>query len=277
MEVQMLVSIIIPTYEDINALELILDSLKLQTYKNFEVIVAEDDDSVDVKLFLNDYVSDYKIKHIFHENIGNRKAIVVNKALLHANGEYLIFIDGDTIPYSTFIESHILLSEKKTVLCGRRVNLGDKVSKELREHKINFYQLEQNYFNYFNYIKEDNSRHYEQGIRFNPKSLLYKGISKFGKNLHILASNYSCFREDIFAINGFDEDLPYAPNRDDTDLEWRFIKTGCRMKSCKYCANLLHLNHPRTERKEESAENMKIIILKQKNNQYIAKNGIKKL
>ena len=132
----MLVSVIVPTYKDVKALELILEALQLQTYKTFEVVVAEDDDSIEVKSFLNDYVSNYDIKHIFHENIGNRKAIIMNKAILVANGEYIIFIDGDTIPYSTFVDSHVKLSEKKVVLCGRRVNLGDKVSKELRDKKL---------------------------------------------------------------------------------------------------------------------------------------------
>ena len=53
----MKVSVIVPTYKDTQALELILDALKLQTYKDFEVIVAEDDDSDEVKVFLEKYKS----------------------------------------------------------------------------------------------------------------------------------------------------------------------------------------------------------------------------
>lgn len=273
----MLVSVIVPTYKDVKALELILEALQLQTYKTFEVVVAEDDDSIEVKSFLNDYVSNYDIKHIFHENIGNRKAIIMNKAILVANGEYIIFIDGDTIPYSTFVDSHVKLSEKKVVLCGRRVNLGDKVSKELRDKKVSSFEIEKNYIKYYNYLHNDNIRHYEQGLMLKPKSIILNIISSLNKNVHILASNYSCYKEAIFAVNGFDEDLPFAPNRDDTDLEWRLISAGYKMRSCKYCADLLHLNHPRTDRKEEGQANMDIIRKKQNKNEYIAKNGIKKL
>ena len=38
----MKVSVIIAVYKDVEALELIIESLKNQTYKNFEVIIAED-------------------------------------------------------------------------------------------------------------------------------------------------------------------------------------------------------------------------------------------
>ena len=270
----MFASIIIPTYKDIVALKLILEALEYQTYKKFEVIIAEDDDSKEVQEMLKNYDSKYKIRHFSHKNSGNRKAIIMNKALSHANGEYIIFIDGDTIPYSTFIESHILLSEKKIVLCGRRVNLGDKVSRELRERKISAKSIEDNYIKFYNYIRSDNSRHYEQGIRLHPQSLLYKLVNITSKNLHILASNFSCFKEEIFAVNGFDEDLPYAPNRDDTDLEWRMIANGCKMKSCKYTANLLHLNHSRINREEEGNINLELINEKKVRNEYVAKKGI---
>ncbi|MBD3843030.1 MAG: glycosyltransferase [Campylobacterales bacterium] len=273
----MFVSIIIPTYKDVQALGLILDALKLQTYKNFEVIVAEDDDSKEVAEFLKNYVCEYVIKHFFHENLGNRKAIIMNKALLHVSGEYIIFIDGDTIPYSNFIEAHVLLSEKDAILCGRRVNLGDNVSKDLRENKITALEIEKKYLRNYRYLHDDNIRHYEQGFSFRANSAIQQIMGKLNKNVHILASNYSCYKDAIFAVNGFDENLPFAPNRDDTDLEWRLKSAGYKMKSCKYCANLLHLNHPRTDRKEEGLANMAIIRKKQENNEYITKNGIQKL
>ena len=156
------------------------------------------------------------------------------------------------------------------------MNLGDKVSSDLRAKKIGAYELEKNFLKYYSYIKNDNSRHYEQGMRFAPKSFIYKIFSGLNRNVHILASNFSCFTSDIYAVNGFDEGLPYAPNRDDTDLEWRMIASGCQLKSCKYCANLFHLNHPRNDRKEEGKVNMKLIQEKQKNNAYICTNGINK-
>jgi len=272
----MRVSILVPTYKDEVALDLILKALVTQSYKNFEVIIAEDDDSLDITK-IKEKFSTLDILYVSHEDKGNRKAIIMNRALAIANGEYIIFIDGDTIPFSTFIESHVALSEPKTVLCGRRVNLGDKVSSDLRKAKINALDIENSYLKKYQYLNNDTIRNYEHGIRFNPNSFLYKLVQKLNSNIHILASNYSCFKKDIYELNGFNEELPYAPHRDDTDMEWRFIANGCILKSCKYCANLLHLNHARTDRREEERENLEIIEKNRENNQYIAQYGIKKL
>ena len=272
----MKVSLLVPTYKDTVALELILEALEKQTYKDFEVIVAEDDNSLDIKAIKKRFLS-LDIKHVYHENKGNRKAIIMNRALEKVGGDYIIFIDGDTIPFSTFVESHVDLAEPKTVLCGRRVNLGDNISKILRESNIKSYFLEKNYLRNFFYLKKDRTRHYEQGLYLKANGIVNQFLSKLNNNIHILASNFSCFKKDIFEVNGFNEDLPYAPNRDDTDLEWRMIGMGCKMKSAKYCANMFHLNHTRNDRRSEEDENMKIIRVNQKNKIYTVKNGIFKL
>jgi len=272
----MKVSLLIPTYKDPVALTLILEALEKQTYKNFEVIIAEDDNSLDIEAIESAFET-LNIKHVCHENRGNRKAIIMNRALEKATGEYVVFIDGDTIPFSSFIESHVALAETKSVLCGRRVNLGDNVSQALRDNRVKSDFLEKKYFRNFFYLKRDNVRHYEQGFYFKANGWLNQFLSKSNKNVHILASNFSCFKKDIFEVNGFNEDLPYAPNRDDTDLEWRMIGVGCKMKSAKYCANMFHLNHARNDRKLEEDENMKIIKVNQKNKTFIVNNGIRKL
>ena len=46
-------SLIIAVYNDLEALGLILDALKTQTYKNFEVIIAEDGNSSEMKEFIS--------------------------------------------------------------------------------------------------------------------------------------------------------------------------------------------------------------------------------
>lgn len=270
----MKVSIIIPTYKDPVALKLILEALEKQTYKNFEVIVAEDDNARETKELIENFIASYSIKHYSHPDHGNQKPVAVNASIRMSDGEYIIMIDGDTIPYSTFIESHVSLAEPKKGLCGRRVNLGDKVSSDLRNGIKSVSDIEHAFFQHYKYLQDDNSRHLEQGIYLKPNSWLQKWLSKKDKNIHIVASNFSCFKSDLLDVNGIDASLPYAPSRDDTDLEWRLKAVGVEMKSCKFCANLLHLNHSRNERLSEDMENRKIIAEKQKRNQFYAEVGI---
>lgn len=270
----MKVSLIIPTYKDTVALKLILDALEFQTYKNFEILIAEDDDSIETKLLLKNYKSSYEITHYSHENIGNRKPKAVNNCIVLSKGDYIILIDGDTIPFTTFIEYHVLLAEQRKALCGRRVNLGDKVSADLRNNIVTAFNLEKNYLINYLYLNKDNIRHYEQGFSFHPYSKIYNFLAKNNKNVHIVASNFSCFKSDILEVNGIDESLPFAPSRDDTDLEWRLEAIGVKMKSIKYCANLFHLNHERIDRKNEDEKNRLIIKQKQEKNEYKARKGI---
>ena len=48
----MKVSVIIAVYKDVEALELIIESLKNQTYKNFEVVIAEDGQDEKMQAFI---------------------------------------------------------------------------------------------------------------------------------------------------------------------------------------------------------------------------------
>lgn len=275
MELSMKISLFIPTYKDLTALELILEALERQTYKNFEVIVSEDCEDSETPLLLKKFDS-LTIKHLTQPDRGNRKTTVLNKALPIAEGEYFIFIDGDTIPFSTFIEAHRLLSEPKTVLCGRRVNVGDSASKDLRQKRVSAYDIEKNYLKNYNYLKKGGTRHYEQGLYFKPNSWMHNYLVKSNKNLHILGSNFSCFKEDIFAINGFDVDI-VGCSKDDVDLEWRLIDSGCKLKSCKNSANLFHLHHERASRTDDEAIAKEQMKANREKQQIVCKNGINQL
>jgi len=273
----MFCSVIVPTYKDTRALELILKALDYQTYKDFEVIVAEDDESEDVKELLQNIEVSYQIKHYSHPDEGLRKAVAVNAAVRMSEGEYLIYIDGDTIPYSTFVDAHVALAEPETLLVGRRVNLGAKVSHDIRAGKISAFEIEKKYLRKYSYLHQDNIRHYTKGIYLKPNSLLQRIVDSDDKNLHIVASNFSCFKKNMRDINGSDESLPGGPGVDDTDVEWRMKAMGVRLKSCKYSANLLHLDHPRSDRRAQFAETKELIKRKQQNGEVVAKNGIQKM
>ncbi|MGI6723309.1 MAG: glycosyltransferase [Arcobacteraceae bacterium] len=140
----MKVSLIIAVYKDIEALSIIIEALKMQTYTNFEVVVAEDGNSKEMQKFIST-ITDLDIKHTTQEDIGIRKSRSVNNGILASSGEYLIFIDGDCVPYSTFIESHLSLAENGYILSGRRVNLGPKYSQKLRQKEISPINLENSF------------------------------------------------------------------------------------------------------------------------------------
>jgi glycosyltransferase involved in cell wall biosynthesis len=83
-----LVSVIIPTYNSAKTLKVCLDSVKLQTYKNIEVIVVDNFSRDNTRKIAKEYTSKVLIK-------GPERSSQRNFAEKEANGEYIFFIDSD--------------------------------------------------------------------------------------------------------------------------------------------------------------------------------------
>lgn len=272
----MKVSLIIAVYKDIQALDLIIQAMRTQTYKNFEVVVAEDGNSPEMKSYLASII-DLEIKHTFQEDLGIRKTRSLNNGILASSGEYLIFIDGDCVPYSTFIEGHVALADEGYILSGRRINLGPEYSKSLREHTVSPYTLEKTFVWRFPFIAKDSEEgHTENGFYVNPSGFLYrKLIGKRKSSTSLLGCNYSCYRKDMFAINGYDEGYGETAVGDDTDLEWRFKGIGLKIKAVKFVANLFHLYHSRKFREAISYQDaLELLRINREKKQFRCKLGL---
>jgi len=271
----MRVSLIVAVYKDIEALKTIVRALNEQTYKNFELIVAEDNNSDEMKKYIAS-VNDIDILHTHQEDEGVRKSRSVNNAIIKSTGEYLIFIDGDCIPQTHFIESHVSLCERNRILSGRRVNLGPKYSEKLRKGILSILSLEENFLGYLYRLMKDEGTHLEQGIYFKPKSFLFKLLQKRKSNTSLLGCNYSCYKSDMVEINGLDESYGPSPLSDDTDIQWRFEAKGCFMKSCKFTANVYHLYHTRKEVKPSVEIPAELILMnsRKEEGKYFASQGL---
>lgn len=273
---QIRVSIIVAVYKDIEGLGLIIEGLKNQTYKNFEVVIVEDNNSIEMKNYVSK-IENLDIKHTYQDDLGIRKTRSLNNGILESEGDYLIFIDGDCVPYSTFIESHVKLSEEGYIVSGRRCNLGPKYSAKLRNKKLSPLQLEKSFVRRFPFIAVDAiERHAEAGFYYNMDGIVYKTFFKNRKtNTNLLGCNYSCFKSDMLKINGYDEAYGESSVGDDTDLEWRFKGIGLKIKSARNLANMFHLFHGRGFREEipfeDELEKMKE---NQKNNIFSCKQGL---
>ena len=266
-------SIIISVYKDVQALDLIIKSLAKQSYPISEIIISEDGNSQKMKAFIQS-LNKSNIKHLSQEDKGWQKNIALNRAIKLSSHDYLIFIDGDCLPYLEFIEGHIKLSKENTVLCGRRTEPGDFFSKRLRENSLTLESFKTNYFkNYFK-LKDDNIRHYDEGIYLAPNSLPLKILNFFRrkKENHIVGCNFSCWKSDLEKINGFDEDFLLPTTGEDTDIERRMRYFGIQMKSCRYSANLIHLYHEKVFNPEISSRTEALMATKK--DIFVCKNGL---
>jgi len=272
----MLVSLIIAVYKDIQALELILDTLIYQTYENFEVLVAEDGQSVDMLKFIQKARKKYNfiIKHTTQEDIGVRKARSQNNAILAASGEYLVFIDGDCLLYSTFIDGHATLAQKGEVLSGRRINLNENLTRKIKDETLNAIEIEKNFLSKFLYFAFNKEVKFEQGIYLNPRSWFYKHyIQSRERSTAILGCNFSCWRDDLITLNGFDEGYGESAVSDDMDWDWRFEGYGLKIKSCKNVANMMHLWH-RAHNRGDASHQVEKMHKNRESKLYICNKGL---
>lgn len=254
---------------------MILIALTNQTYTNFEVIIAEDDEAESTKSFIQNFHG-LEIKHVFHPDQGNQKTKIQNKAINISTGEYLIFIDGDTIPYRHFIEYQVAIAERKSICCGRRVNLPAKISHRLREGKLTITTLERYYWWFV--IRDflwNRTTRYEQGIQLDPSGIIYRYFMKNReRNSDVLGCNFSCYKDDMIAINGFDESYPKARLGDDIDLTWRFKMAGYSLKSSKNLANVFHLYHKKLISNYSKNSEKELMNERKEKRIFICENGL---
>jgi glycosyltransferase involved in cell wall biosynthesis len=106
-------SVIAAFYNNLHYLKLVLAGFERQTEKEFEFIIADDGSKEEVVKEIENLSPKYsfRIKHIWHPDKGFRKNKILNQALLVSESDYLIFIDSDCVPHSSFVEEP--LKEKK--------------------------------------------------------------------------------------------------------------------------------------------------------------------
>ena len=265
-------TLIISFYNRIDYLELVLVGLEIQTFKNFEVIIADDGSNENVIKRLKSLINTYpfEIKHIWQEDSGFRKNKILNRAIVESSSDYLIFIDGDCVPHSEFVREHYDNREVKTCLTGRRVNLSSKITHALTPEKIKNKYLES--FNLKLLIDSilGNTIDYEKG--FYVKSEFLRKLLNHKKR-GLLGCNFSIHKSDILSVNGFDERYEAPSIGEDTDLQFRLELNGVKIKSLNNIAIQYHLYHKLQERK---VDNLKLFEIVKQSKVAFTPYGIKK-
>ena len=269
-------TIIISVYKNVKALKLVLDSILKQSVKVDEIIVSEDGKSQEMQEFIQT-LNIPNLIHLTQEDLGWRKNIALNNSIKKASGEYLIFIDGDVLLHEKFVEGHLHCAKPKRVCAGKRVELGEGYTQKLYNKEIGIKELSESFVRRVISLHQDNVRHYEDGIYIKPDSYIHKKfIAKKNIN-YLIGCNFSCYKKDMEAINGFDEDYKHPAIGEDVDINWRFRADGTEVVSCRNIANVYHLWHKKGFGASEGEINNKILKKNFDANRYVCLNGLKKL
>ena len=100
------VSVIIPTYNREKILEICLDSVLNQTYKDYEVIVVDNNSIDNTKQIIKEFEKkDRKIKYVFESE--RKRGSARNTGEMVAKGEIILMTDDDCIVSKNWIEKMI--------------------------------------------------------------------------------------------------------------------------------------------------------------------------
>jgi len=258
------ITLIITTYNWPEALELVLLSVLKQSHQPNEIIIADDGSTHETKEIIDLFnkILDIPIIHVWHEDIGFTKTVILNKALKKVASVYIIQIDGDVILHKHFIRDHFNNIQQKTFLFGSRTSLNQEYSTYvLKNKKISFHWLNKGLLRRV------------RAIRIPFYKLFNKQSWQNSKKLR--GCNMSYWKKDASLINGYDEDL-IGWGYEDSEFSQRLLNTGTSSLRIKHCAIQYHIYHKEAPKGNTKIGNA-IVIRTLKEKVTKCKNGIIKL
>lgn len=269
-----LVSIIITTYNQPEWLRKVLWGFEVQTFNDFEIVIADDGSDSKTKNVIGEFVSNSKlsITHVWHPDEGYQKCTILNKAINASKGEYLIFTDGDCIPRNDFVETHISKAQRGYFLSGGAIRLPLELSRMVNEDIVK------------SQVAFERKWLLENGLRMTFRSSKLVRNKRFSAFMNFITTakatwnggNSSGWKDDFIAVNGFNENLLYGGQ--DREFGQRLRNLGLKSKQIRYSATCVHLEHGRPYKTKDSIRrNREIRRMVRRTKRIKTANGIERI
>jgi GT2 family glycosyltransferase len=246
---------VVLTYNRSDALLAVLRGLAPQCGRNDVVVIADDGSRPQQVQMLRAGLPAFScpVRHLWHPDVGFTAARARNLGALHAQADYLVFLDGDCVPNRHFAAHHRALAQPGHCVNGSRVLLSERLSRRVLAGEIELAQLtawdwlrlrlsgDVNKLTHLLYWPGAPGR-VQTGFR-------WKGIR---------SCNFAVWYRDFAAVNGFDESFS-GWGHEDADLVLRLHHHGCRRKNGFLATEVLHLWHPDNSRAGEAANRDRVL------------------
>ena len=255
----MKIAVIVTTYNRPDALKLVLAGYAAQSERDFELIVADDGSTPDTRDAIHAFsiAANRAVTHVWQEDDGFRAAAIRNRAVAATDADYLLFTDGDCVPTVGFLDAHRSLAERGWFVAGNRVLLNEAFSHDVTARQLPIFAWSAAQWRE---IKQAGGVNRLSPLRRIPlPGVLRKlGGRRWQK---VRTCNFSLFRTDFAAVNGFDESYT-GWGLEDSDLAIRLIRAGVRHKSARFAAPVFHLWHREFDRRQlpENADRLATVL-----------------
>ncbi|MDE2608138.1 MAG: glycosyltransferase family 2 protein [Burkholderiales bacterium] len=264
------ISLVITTYNRPDALTAVLRACLDQTDQNCELIVADDGSTEDTAALVATIraAAPVRVAHVWQPDEGFRAAAIRNKGILAAQGDYVVFLDGDCVPQRTFVAAHRRLAEAGRIVTGSRILLDEPLTRRLLDEGATIQRLPLSFW-----FAQRRERHINKALpllgfeamplrRWKPTSL--RGIK---------TCNLGVWRDDLEAINGFDETF-VGWGHEDADLVARLYNYGVRRTRGYFATEVFHLWHREAPRERERG-NYETVQARLRSGQYLVEHGMR--
>jgi len=225
------ISLIISAYNQRAALDKIFRALAQQTIAPDQILIADDGSSDGTEDLIDGWKSKIRmpVVHLWQADGGFLKTTILNRCVAAAKGDYLVFLDGDCVPHRRFVADHRALAERGCWVQGRRCFVREQFVAEFDPVSTSVWQ----------WALQGRIARRMKAFRL-PLPIFRRDRGQRG----ILGCNMAHWRDDVVAVNGFDESYQGRGLGADSDLGSRLYNLGRRRKFVYGRALVFHLDHP---------------------------------
>ncbi|HXX95456.1 MAG TPA: glycosyltransferase [Planctomycetota bacterium] len=210
------VSVILSIFDQPHAFTFSLLGYTRQTYRDFEVVVADDGSDDETRDIVERFKKEgaFPVKHVWQKNEGYRRSKIANEAVKLSEGRVLLLSDGDCIPHRDFVGAHARGAVPGGFSVGGYVRLSPEYSGTLTEANVRSCEYEGQM------TPEDRWR-----FRATHWKSLWGVLWGRVKKPKVYGCNIGVDREAYYAVNGYDENFD-GFGKEDSDLRNRLRRSG---------------------------------------------------
>jgi glycosyltransferase involved in cell wall biosynthesis len=237
----MQISVVLSTYNSPQWLEKVLWGYHHQQFRDFEIVIADDgsDDRTRELIERMRAATGLTLKHVWQEDAGFRKCRILNRAIMETAYEYLVFSDGDCIPRRDFLQIHATQARPGHFLSGSYFKLPMATSCAITPDDIasgDCFRMD--------WLRRHGLRSWRKTAKLRAGPRMAQLLNRLTTTrCNLKGSNASAWKQDILAVNGFDERMPWGG--EDREFGVRLRNLGIRPRHVRFNAIVIHLDHAR--------------------------------
>ena len=244
----MKVSVIVSTYNQPAWLEKVLWGYARQTLRDFELLIADDGSREETAEVIDRTCerTGLNLKHVWHEDRGYRRSIILNRTAQAAAGDYLVWSDGDCIPREDFVERHVALARPGHFVSGGALYLPLETSRRIERDDVESGRAFR-----LDWLRANGYRPGRRALRLVRSPRLAGMLDRLTPTAATWnLNNAATWKEAILQVNGMDNEMGYGGA--DRALGERLVNLGLRGIQARHRLVLLHLDHGRPYKTADS-------------------------